>query len=212
MTLQPVALPPLAYYPLTPERWPDLEALFGPRGACMGCWCMYWRLKRSQFNRQLGEGNRQALRAMVEAGQVPGILAYARAQPVAWCSVGPREAYPTLDRSPLLKRVDEQPVWSVVCFFVAPAFRRRGLLVPLLLAAVEYARARGASIVEGYPDAEPPRTWSGSAGYMGLLSTFQQVGFVEALRRSPRRPIMRWYGSLAPSERGSESVLSGAKE
>ena len=27
------------FHPVTPARWNDLEKLFGPRGACAGCWC-----------------------------------------------------------------------------------------------------------------------------------------------------------------------------
>ena len=192
MSAASLTLSTLDYHPLTLERWGDLEALFRPSGACMGCWCMYWRLTRSQFNRQLGEENRRALRAIVDAGQVPGILAYAGGEPVAWCSVGPRESYPSLDRSPVLKRVDEQPVWSVVCFFVARPYRRRGLMLPLLRAAVQYATAQGATIVEGYPDVEAPGGWGGSAGYMGIISVFRRAGFVEVARRSPRRAIVRY--------------------
>ena len=67
---------PLACLPLTSRRWPDFENLFGPNGACGGCWCMWWRIKRSQYDQQKGEGNRLAMRAIVDAGQVPGLLAY----------------------------------------------------------------------------------------------------------------------------------------
>lgn len=116
-------------HPLTPDRFCHLERLFGPRGACGGCWCMWWRLSRSQFAEGKGEGNRLALRRLVEEDEVPGLLAYAQGEPVAWCALGPREAYPALERSRVLKRVDDAAVWSVVCFFVAKPFRRRGLTV-----------------------------------------------------------------------------------
>lgn len=180
----------LTIHPVTPERWGDLETLFGPRGACGGCWCMWWRIKRSEFARQQGEGNRLAQKAIVEGGEVPGLLAYAGGEPVGWCSVGPREAYPALDRSPVLKRVDDRPVWSVVCFYVAPGWRGRGVMMLLLAAAVEYAREQGAMTVEGYP-----KDASGRAPdpfvFTGLMSAFQQAGFVEVARRSKTRPIMR---------------------
>ncbi len=182
----------LEFHPLTPERWKDLEALFGEQGACGGCWCMWWRLKRSQFWKQTGEGNKKALKGIVDSGETPGLLAYAKGQPIAWCSVAPREAYPVLNRSRVLKRIDDQPVWSVVCFFVAKPFRRKGVTVKLLKAAVEYAKEHGARIVEGYP-VEPKKTRmpDGSA-FTGLASAFRKTGFVEVLRRSETRPIMRY--------------------
>jgi uncharacterized protein YndB with AHSA1/START domain len=105
----------LSIHPLTPDRWDDLETLFGPRGAIGGCWCMWWRQTRSEYDRQKGEGNRQAMRAIVASGEIPGLLAYSGGRPVAWCSVAPRTAYPSLDRSRVLQRVDDQPVWSIVC-------------------------------------------------------------------------------------------------
>jgi hypothetical protein len=64
--------------PLTPERWPDFERLFGPNGACAGCWCMWWRLPRKAFDAGAGEGNRTAFRAIVETGPRPGLLAYSK--------------------------------------------------------------------------------------------------------------------------------------
>ncbi len=180
----------LQCHPLTAERWSDLEELFGERGACGGCWCMWWRLPRSQFARQVGEENRRALKALVDSGQEPGILAYVDDAPIAWCSVGPREVFPRLERSRILKRVDDQSVWSVVCFFVARPFRRKGLMVPLLEATVDFARKRGARVLEGYP-VEINGKLSGYSGYTGIASAFARAGFVEVLRRAPARPIVR---------------------
>ncbi|HEX8693813.1 MAG TPA: GNAT family N-acetyltransferase [Longimicrobium sp.] len=181
----------LAFHPLTPERWADLEELFGARGACGGCWCMWWRLPRSQYTEQKGEGNRRALRALVDSGRVPGILAYADGRPVGWCAVEPREAYPALERSRNLRRVDDEPVWSVTCFFVARGWRRRGVTARLLRAAVEHVRARGGRVVEGYP-VEPRRDGvPGAFAWTGFASAFRRAGFVEAARRSDSRPVMR---------------------
>lgn len=152
---------------------------------------MWWRLKRSEFERQKGEKNRRALKRIVKSGQVPGLLAYAGDRPIAWCSIAPREAFGALERSRVLKRVDDRPVWSVVCFFVAKPFRRRGVTAALLRAAVEHAREKGARVVEGYPiepkksPAPDPFVWT------GLASAFRRVGFVEVARRSPTRPVMR---------------------
>jgi GNAT superfamily N-acetyltransferase len=154
---------------------------------------MWWRVKRSEFIQQKGAGNRQAFKDLVSAGVPTGILAYSGEMPVGWCAIGPREAYPALERSRVLKRVDDLPVWSVTCFFIAKPHRRKGLSVQLLRAAVEYARVRGASIVEGYP--EDPGEGDQPAPFMftGLASAFRKAGFKEVLRRSKKRPIMRYF-------------------
>lgn len=177
--------------PLTPQCWRDLEALFGERGACGGCWCMWWRLTRSEFERSKGAGNKRALYAIVRSGPPPGVLAYVDGRPAGWCAIGPRESYPVLGRSRVLKPVDERPVWSVTCFFVARAFRNRGLSAKLLKAAVAFARENGARIVEGYP-VEPRKGRAPDAFvWTGLPGAFRRAGFKEVLRRSPTRPIMR---------------------
>jgi GNAT superfamily N-acetyltransferase len=188
--------PTLDFHPLTPDRWGDFETLFGPRGACGGCWCMWWRIKRSEFDQQKGAGNRQAFQQIVASGENPGLLAYdasAAGPPVGWCSVAPRESFPALERSRVLKRVDDKPVWSVVCFFIAKPYRRQGLTVSLLKAAVEYARQAGASIVEGYPEDPKKPDIPAPFAFTGLVSAFRQAGFVEVMRRSPTRPIMRYH-------------------
>jgi GNAT superfamily N-acetyltransferase len=165
--------------------------LFGPNGACGGCWCMWWRLKRSQFVKQKGPGNKRALKRLVDSGDAPGLIAYAGNRPVAWCSVGPRDVYPVLDRSRVLKRVDDQPVWSVVCFFVARAFRRQGVTARLLKAAADYARKHGAALLEGYPVDPRKGAMPDVFAYTGFPSAFRKAGFVEVARRSPSRPMMR---------------------
>ncbi|HVX30165.1 MAG TPA: hypothetical protein VHA53_06760, partial [Nitrolancea sp.] len=98
---------PLTFEPLTSERWNDLEALFGPRGACGGCWCMTWRLTRAEYERGKGDGNREAFRAVVASGAPVGLLAYAGNEPIGWCAIAPREDFPALERSRILKRVDD---------------------------------------------------------------------------------------------------------
>ena len=192
----------LVAYPLTAERWSDLETLFGPRGACGGCWCMEWRLTRSEFDRQKGEANRRNFKAIVESGAAPGLLGYAGDQPVAWCAVAPREQYPALERSRILKRVDDEPVWSVTCLFVARSFRRHGLTVRMLEAAVAHAGHNGARIVEGYPVEPKTPDMPAVFAWTGTASAFRQAGFAEVLRRSPTRPIMRYVTGQGLSERG----------
>ena len=182
----------LTFHPLTPERWSAFERFFGEQGACGGCWCMWWKLKRSDFTKQKGEGNRRALRKLVDSGEIPGILAYVGAEPVGWCAVAPREAYPALTRSRFLKRVDDRPVWSIVCFYVAKQFRRKGLTSALLKAALEHVEKHGGTLVEGYPVEATTRRLPDVFAYTGLASTFRKMGFTEVARRSETRPIMRY--------------------
>jgi GNAT superfamily N-acetyltransferase len=183
----------ITFNPLTPGRFSDFEKLFGPHGATGGCWCMYWRQTRTQYEDQHGELNHQSMKALVDSGTVPGILAYSSDEPIGWCSIAPREEFSTLARSRILQPVDDQPVWSVVCFFIARNQRRMGLTVKLLQAAVEYARSNGARIVEGYPVEPKVGKAPDVFVWTGLFSAFKQAGFVEVLRRSETRPIMRLY-------------------
>ncbi len=152
---------------------------------------MFWRVKRSQYERRKGAGNRRALKKLVAAGEVPGLLAYAGREPVGWVALAPREHYPVLANSRVLAPVDEQPVWSVVCFFIARGWRSRGVSRRLLEAAVEFARRRGARLLEGYPVAPKASRMPDVFAYTGLPSAFEGAGFREVARRSPTRPIMR---------------------
>jgi GNAT superfamily N-acetyltransferase len=182
----------LDFHPLTADRWNDLEKLFGKHGACGGCWCMWWRLTRTQFNKQKGEANRMALKQIVANGEPPGILAYDKGEPVAWCSVAPRETYGTLERSRTLKKIDDKPVWSVVCFFTAKPYRNKGLTVKLLRAAIEYAKTKGGKIVEGYPVDPQSGRLPDPFVYTGLLQSFLKAGFKEVSRSSKTRIVMRY--------------------
>lgn len=180
------------FEPVTPDRWKDFQQLFGERGACGGCWCMWFRLKRSEFDKQKGEANRQAMKEIITSGNVPGILAYSENKPVGWCSVAPRKELPVLDRSRILKPVDNIPVWSVVCFFINKHYRKKGLTLLLLKAAIHYVKELGGTVLEGYP-VEPQKQWPDTFVYYGLTSVFEQAGFTEEVRRSNSRPIMRFY-------------------
>ena len=184
---------------LTSERWEDFEALFGKRGAIGGCWCMWWRLKRAEFTSQQGDKNKAAMKKIVDSGEVPGILVYDGDRAVGWCSVAPREAYPVLDRSPVLKRVDDQPVWSIVCFFIAKPYRQKGMSSRLIKAALDYAHLHGARIVEGYPIEPKKKEAPDIYAFTGLTSVFEKAGFVEIIRRSEFRPIMRFYFNVPGS-------------
>ncbi len=183
----------ISYRPLTPDHWPDLERLFGPRGACGGCWCMWWRLSHSEYERRKGAANKRAFKKLVASGAEPGVIAYRDDQPVGWCAVQPRGEYPRLARSRILKPVDERPVWSVVCLFVVKELRRSGISIKLLRSAVDHARKRGARIVEGYPVEPRKPDIADVFAACGTASAFRRAGFTEVARRSETRPIMRIY-------------------
>ncbi|HWR66468.1 MAG TPA: GNAT family N-acetyltransferase [Bellilinea sp.] len=186
----PEPLTDLEIHPLTPERWTDLETLFGPSGASSGCWCMWWRASSADYEQNHGEPNRQAFKSVVASGAQTGLLAYQNGQPIGWISFAPREDFPRLERSTTLKRVDSQPVWSIVCFFISRKARRHGLPALLIESAVNFAADRGAAIVEAYPVDRGPDPPS-SGDFTGTLQTFLQAGFVEVARHSPKRPIVR---------------------
>jgi GNAT superfamily N-acetyltransferase len=181
------------FHPLTPDRWDDFVRLFGKHGAYGGCWCMWWRETRSEFARKQGAGNRRAMRRIVESGEVPGILAYAEGEAAGWVSVAPREHYPSLERSRTLKRIDDTPVWSIVCFFIGKEFRGRGIAVRLIRAAVDYAVRHGARVVEAYPTVPSRGVLAPVSVYMGVPSMFARAGFVECARPSKRKMIMRYF-------------------
>jgi GNAT superfamily N-acetyltransferase len=174
--------------PLTPELWPDLEDLFGEKGACNGCWCMYCRIG-SAYRKQPGDKNKAAFRAVVKRGPPPGLLAFDGDRAVGWCQLTPRDELPALDRSWRLKRVDDLPVWALSCFYVRIGYRRKGVTKALICAALKIAKKGKAPALEAYPfDA----AISPSASSTGYASTFARAGFKVVARRDPPRPIMRY--------------------
>ena len=182
----------LKFQAATASRWADLEDLFGERGACGGCWCMFWRVPRKEFDAGKGTRNKRALKNIVTTGQKPGIIAYIGKEPIGWCAIAPREHYVALERSRILKPIDDKPVWSVSCLFVKKLYRRKGISAQLLRAAVGFAASQGAVIVEGYPVEPTMEKMPDPFLWHGVHSAFKAAGFKEALRRSKSRPIMRF--------------------
>jgi GNAT superfamily N-acetyltransferase len=182
----------LSFSLLTTENFADFENLFGSRGACGGCWCMFWKITGKDYHLATGDGTHQMQKSQVEQGVIPGILAYDDGLPAGWVAVEPRSEYPRLARSRVLKPVDDAEVWSVTCFFTARSFRRKGITVELLREAIKYVSSRGGKILEGYPVATKGDKAPDVFVFTGLPGAFLKAGFKEVARFSPTRPIFRY--------------------
>jgi len=186
----------LTVRPLTRGRWPDLEALFNAKGCSVarGCWCMYYRHSGSPGPLRGGttraQANRAELKGLLRSGEPPGLIGYRGKVPVGWVSLGPREDYAKLRRSPVMKAVDERPVWSIVCFVVPSRYRGQGVARALLDGAIAYAKKRGVALLEAYPVDKPARSNDDSM-WFGAKSMYDAAGFEEVARRKPTRPIVR---------------------
>lgn len=186
----------LTIVPLTPERWPDLEAVFNAKGCSVarGCWCMHYRLSGTQAqppaHTTRAEVGKAQLKALVDAGRPPGLIGYRGTIPVGWVSLGPRQDYARLARSPVMKPVDDQPVWSIVCFVVPSEYRGQGVAQALLAGAVAYAKEHGARLIEAYPVDKPGRSRDDSM-WFGAKSMYDKAGVSEVARRKPQRPVVR---------------------
>lgn len=181
----------LSFEPLTQETWNDFETFLGAYEGCKGCWCMHWRMSFADWKKQQGEGNRRAMQACVDSGEVPGILAYEDGYPVAWCGCGPREWYPRLNKSPVTKPVDERQVLTVNCFFVDRSARGKNIQLALLHEVSRFAKRQGYEVVEGYPVEPQGRRLDASTSLVGLARAFEEAGFSEVARRKANRPVMR---------------------
>lgn len=186
----------LTVLPLTEDRWPDLEAVFAAKGCAVarGCWCMAYRQSGAQEPPPAGESrsqaNRAALKALVDAGKSPGLIAYHGKVPVGWVSLAPRDEFARLRRSPVMKPVDDEPVWSIVCFVVPSPYRGQGVAHALLQGAIAYAREQGAALIEAYPVDKPDRARDNDM-WFGPKSMYDRAGFQEVVRRKPERPVVR---------------------
>lgn len=182
----------LEVLPLTKGRWNDLVELFSRPGGSIvrGCWCMHYRKSGAGSHGARGESNKRALKSLVESGYVPGLIGYRRGRPIGWISLGPREDYRRLERSPVMKRVDEKPVWSIVCFFVDPKERGQGVMEGLLKAAINYARSQGVTLLEAYPVDKRGRSHPDFM-WFGAKQMYDRAGFKEVARRKKTRPVVR---------------------
>jgi ribosomal protein S18 acetylase RimI-like enzyme len=190
-------VPDVAVHRLTPERWDDAVMVFGTRGDPARCWCQWFRMRSSAWEDSRTATNKAALQAQTDDGPPPGLLAYVDAEPAGWVAVAPRAGYERLQHSPKVLRtvgedLDDDSVWAVTCFVVRTGFRRQGIAVALLDAAVAFARKHGARVVEGYPvDVASRTSVSSSELFHGSLTLFTGAGFTEVGRYGSAGPVVR---------------------
>lgn len=177
--------------PLTTETWNDFVQLFGEKGACGGCWCMSWRLLKADFDKGKGEENKNAIHQLVKKQKPVGYLGYINDEAVAWCAVAPREVYLRLEKSRVLKRPDDEQVWSITCFFIAKEWRNKGISVTMIKEVVQQLKKENVKLIEAYPQ-EPKGILPAPFVWTGLTSAFVKAGFKEVIRYSKVRPIMRY--------------------
>ena len=175
-------------HPVTPERQADFIRLFEARGSPHYCWCMIYRDRKA--HEMSKDEKRHRMLALIASNTPIGLLAYEEGEPAAWCSIAPRQSFPKLERSRAMPTGAAQPAWTVTCFFAKRPLRGAGVTHELLRAAVDYARANGASAIEGYP-------WDTSGNhsrFKGHSSAFRALGFAQ--------DGTRWYLALQGGELG----------
>ena len=181
----------LTFKLLTTENWDDFVELFGKNGACGGCWCMSFRLKRADFLTLKGEGNKLAMRKLVEH-QFTGLMAYDNNKAVGWCSLSPREQFVRIENSRLLKLVDKKPAWSIPCLFIKKQYRKLGVSVQLLKAVIDYAKRNNIETLEAYPVTPYQDKMPDAFAWTGLLSAYEKAGFKIAAQSSKAKFIVRY--------------------
>ena len=167
---------------LSPSLWPQVEVLFGKNGACGGCWCQAWRIEKGErWDDVKGAEAKERLRRGIESGTTFGVLAFDGETPIGWCTYGPRDSLPRLNRARSLRCDDSSRVWSVPCFFVLRNYRRQGVAKVLLDHALGTMAERGVEIVEGYP-AAPSKDGSYIAAFSwtGTMGLFEKAGVAMA--------------------------------
>jgi GNAT superfamily N-acetyltransferase len=190
--------------PANQASWEDLQVVFGARGAAVTCHCQRYKLQpRESFGSFAAKERAHRLRMQTECGHATskttsGLVAYLGGEPVGWCAVEPRTAYPGLlrvYRVPWEGRAEDKAddrVWAVTCRFTRAGFRRRGVSYALARAAVDFARRRGARSLEGYPmltERGKEITWDEL--HVGSRSVFEAAGFAEVSHPTKRRVVMR---------------------
>jgi GNAT superfamily N-acetyltransferase len=191
---EPDFLNQLTFEPLTKSNWNKFISLFGEKGACGNCWCMYYRLSQSRFREGKTEnGNKEAMKKIVWDNKPSGILGFYEGQAIAWSAFAPREDFMRLEKSRVHKRIDSKKVWSIPCFFIDKNVRRNGVSVELLKGVIKYAETHGIEIIEAYPTIPTQEKLPDSFVWIGLYKSFERAGFEIVDRTSKNRPMVRYY-------------------
>jgi len=184
----------LTFEPLTKRNWNKFVELFGNKGACGNCWCMYYRLKKSDFlEGKVNDGNKTAMKNVVWENKPTGLLGFCEGRAIAWCAFAPREDFVKLENSRVHKRIDDKAVWSVPCFFIDRNFRLHGVSVELLKRVAKYAKENGIKIIEAYPTIPTKEKLPDTFAWIGLFKSFVRAGFDIADETSKSRPMVRYY-------------------
>ena len=205
----------LTFEPLTKKNWAQFVQLFGERGACGNCWCMYFRLKKEEFiEGKQNDGNKESMKELVWADLPTGILGLYEGQAIAWCAFAPREDYLKLENSKVHKRIDNKPVWSITCFFIDKHFRRMGVSVAMLKGVIAYAKKKKIKVVEAYPTIPTKDQLPDSFAWIGLYKSFERAGFKIVDRTSKNRPMVRYYVDNSIKEKAptKKEFLNGMRE
>jgi GNAT superfamily N-acetyltransferase len=192
----------ISVVPANEASWDDLETIFGDRGDPSKCQCQWFKIRSSEWRSVSVDERAEQLRKQTGCGNpraatTSGLVAYLEGEPVGWCAVEPRTAYPRLlsARVPWTGRTEDKSdvgVWAVTCFVTRTGFRRRGVSRALARAAVDFARGRGARAIEGYPlVTKPGQEFTWGELYVGSRGIFADAGFAEVSRPTPRRVVMR---------------------
>jgi GNAT superfamily N-acetyltransferase len=169
--------------PVDETNWDDFEKLFELKGSPHYCWCMVWRMTKEEQKRSNTVNRKKFIKKRVRSKTPIGLLAYIDDEPVAWCSVAPRETHLRLGGDESLDKV-----WSITCFFVRKEYREQGLIDQLITHAQKYAGKNGAKYIEAYPVAPG----SPSYRFMGFTKTFKKADFEFVKKAGTRRNVMTY--------------------
>lgn len=183
----------MSFEPLGKNNWDKFTKLFGEKGACGNCWCMYYRLKKKDFETgKKNDLNKSRMEKLVWEERPTGILGMFNEEAIAWCAFAPREDYVKLENSRVHKRIDDKPVWSIPCFFVKKNFRNSGVSLAMLKGVIKYAGKMDIKILEAYPLIPTKGKLPDAFVWVGLYKSFERAGFEIVDRKSKNRPMVRY--------------------
>ena len=184
----------ITFEPLTKNNWGKFLQLFGAKGACGQCWCMYYRLSPADFKEgKANDGNKLAMQELVWDKRPTGIIGFYQEQAIAWCAFAPRTDFSRLARSRVHQPIDQLPVWSIPCFFIDKKFRRLGVSVQLLKGVINHARRQGIKVLEAYSTIPTTKKLPDSFAWIGLYKSFERASFEFVDQTSKNRPMVRYY-------------------